>query len=90
MNKEQLTMLLAKHTGVSKAAAAKNLDSVTACIKHALSEDDEVKILGFGTWKKKHVPARSVTTPKGKRVNVASYYRVSFRVGKDLKKSANI
>ena len=35
MNKEQLTVLLAKHTGVSKVAAAKNLDAVTKCIKHA-------------------------------------------------------
>lgn len=90
MNKQDLINSVAKATGLSKAASAKTVDAFCDSIKKALKKGDEVRLIGFGTFKRRHVPAKTVRNPRdGSPVKVPASNRVKFSAGKDLKAAAN-
>ena len=50
MNKNDLVAAVAADTDLSKADAAKAVDSVVLMITKALKKGDEVRLVGFGTF----------------------------------------
>ena len=50
MNKNDLVAAVAADTDLSKADAGKAVDSVLAVITQALKKEDEVRLVGFGTF----------------------------------------
>lgn len=90
MNKQELINAVAKHSKQTKAAAAQAVDAFLKAVKDCLRKGEEVRLIGFGTFKKTRVAGRTVRNPRnGQPVKVPATNRVKFSAGKDLKKAAN-
>lgn len=90
MNKQDIINAVAKATGQTKAAAGESVDAFCNTIKQAVSEGNEVRLIGFGTFTTKKVPAKTVRNPRnGQQIKVSARTAVRFRPGKDLKDAAN-
>jgi DNA-binding protein HU-beta len=90
VNKQDIINAVAKATGQTKAAAADSVDAFCNTIKQAVSKGNEVRLIGFGTFTTKKVPAKTVRNPRnGQQIKVAARTAVRFRPGKDLKDAAN-
>jgi DNA-binding protein HU-beta len=89
MNKNEFVEKLSQELDSTKIAASKNLDAVLKCIAQALKEHDELRFVGFGTFKARKTAAKEVKTPKGTMAKVPAQRRVSFSVGKEFKETVN-
>ena len=90
MNKSQFVKLLASNMNISTNVANQTLKSVLATIGEAVSREDVVAFVGFGTFKTSISKSKILRTPRGKFVNVPQKRFVRFSVGSDLKaKAAN-
>lgn len=89
MNKSEFIDVLAKELSCSKVAAQKYLDGVLSCVTQSMKKNDELRFVGFGTFKAKKTKAREVTTPKGQVVKVPAQRVVKFSVGAEFKKVVN-
>ena len=87
MTKAELVEAMAKDAGISKAAAAKALDSFTACVTKALKKKDgKVTLVGFGTFSKVRRKARKGRNPQtGEQIKIKARNAVKFTAGKKLK-----
>ena len=52
MNKQELINAVAKNAKQTKAAAAQAVEAFLKSVKDALRKGDEVRLIGFGTFKK--------------------------------------
>ncbi len=87
MTKAELIEKMAKDSGVSKAAAAKALDSFTTNVTKALKKKDgKVTLVGFGTFSKTRRKARKGRNPQtGEPIKIKARNSVKFKAGKKLK-----
>jgi DNA-binding protein HU-beta len=59
-------------------------------IKEALSENDEILLVGFGRFIKSKVEARNGINPKtGQPIKIAAYMQPRFKAGIKLKEACN-
>ena len=89
MNKIEFITKLSEELSTTKTEAAKNFDSVIKCIAESLRENDELRFVGFGTFKAKNTEEKEVKTPRGTMAKVPAQRRVSFSVGSDFKAIVN-
>jgi DNA-binding protein HU-beta len=89
MTKTELIEKMAKDANISKAAAAKSLNSFTANITKALKKKDgKVTLVGFGTFSKIRRKARTGRNPQtGATMKIKACNAVRFKAGKALKDS---
>jgi len=87
MTKAELVEAMAKDAGISKAAAAKALDSFTASVTGALKKKaGKVTLVGFGTFSKVRRKARKGRNPQtGEKIKIKARNAVKFAAGKKLK-----
>lgn len=86
MNKTELVEIVAKEADLSKAAAGKALDAVTAAIVKAVSKSDTVTLIGFGTFKSSKRAARTGRNPQtGKELKIAATTVPRFTAGAGFK-----
>ena len=86
MTKVELVDKMAKEAKVSKAAAAKALDSFVDGVKKALKKGDKVTLIGFGTFSVTQRKARKGRNPQtGKEIKIAARKAPKFSAGKALK-----
>ncbi|MSO14390.1 HU family DNA-binding protein [Rickettsiales endosymbiont of Trichoplax sp. H2] len=88
MNKQEFLAKLSKKKGSTITEADKWLKSVFETIGEAIQETDELRFIGFGTFKVTVSKARDVKTPKGEIVHVPAKRVVRFAVGSELKSKA--
>ena len=88
MNKTEFLKLLAEKMETSVVDADKNLKLVFETIGEAISKEDSLAFVGFGTFKASIRKATKVKTPKGVMVDVPEKRVVKFSVGSDLKEKA--
>ena len=85
MNKAQLIDAIAKDAGVSKAAAAKALDSFVDNVTKALKKGSKVTLVGFGTFGTSNRKARTGRNPRtGAPIKIKARKVVRFKAGKAL------
>ncbi len=90
MNKTELIEEIAKEAGISKAAAGKAVDALTASVTTALKGGDTVTLIGFGTFGVSERAARTGRNPQtGKEIKIAARKAPSFKAGKALKDALN-
>jgi len=89
MNKTEFIEKLIEELGTTKTEASKNFEAVIKCIAHALKDNDEVRFIGFGSFKAKNKEATEVRTPKGTIAKVPAQRRVSFSMGSEFKSTVN-
>ena len=90
MTKAELVEKMAKDAGISKAAAAKTLNSFTTSVTKALKKKDgKVTLVGFGTFSKVRRKARKGRNPQtGEKIKIKARNAVKFKAGKNLKVAA--
>ncbi len=90
MNKSQLIDKIAAGADISKAAAGRALDSMIDAVTDALKKDDQVALVGFGTFSVRERSARTGRNPQtGETIQIAASKVPSFKAGKALKDAVN-
>jgi DNA-binding protein HU-beta len=90
MNKQDLIDAVAASTGSTKAEAGKAVDAVFAAITAALKSDDDIRLVGFGTFSVAARAAREGRNPRtGKTLTIAASKSPKFSAGKGLKDAVN-
>jgi DNA-binding protein HU-beta len=86
MNKSELIDAVATASDLSKAAAGKALDAITAAITKAVAKGDTVTLVGFGTFKSSKRAARVGRNPQtGKELKIAATTVPRFTAGAGFK-----
>ena len=90
MNKNELIDAIAAEADLSKASAGRALDAAIAAITGALTKQDTVSLVGFGTFSVKHRAAREGRNPRsGETIQIAASIVPGFKAGKALKQAVN-
>ena len=86
MNKSDLVDAVAQDGDMSKAAAARAVDSVLANVGDTLGKGESVSLVGFGTFSVRHRAAREGRNPQtGASMHIAASKVPGFKAGKGLK-----
>ena len=90
MNKNELIDAIAEEADLSKASAGRALDAAINAITGALTKQDTVSLVGFGTFSVKHRAAREGRTPRsGETIQIKASNAPGFKAGKALKDAVN-
>ena len=90
MNKNELVDMISQNTQVSKVEAKKQLETVIETFTKVLSEGEDIRLTGFGTFSVVERAAREGRNPQtGEAMQIASSKSVKFKVGKSLKDVVN-
>ena len=88
MNRAELTELVAKELGESKAGADRAIAAVLGGIQRGLKKQKKVSLVGFGSFEVKRRKARIGRNPQtGESIKIKASKSVGFRAGKPLKES---
>ncbi len=90
MNKSDLIDAIAQSANITKAEAGDALDGALSAIKDALSRNDSVTLVGFGTFKVGERAARTGRNPRtGEAIKIEAARVPKFTAGKALKDAVN-
>lgn len=90
MNKSDLIDAIAQSANFTKAEAGDALDGALSAIKDALSKNDTVTLVGFGTFKVGERAARTGRNPRtGEEIKIEAARVPKFTAGKALKDAVN-
>ena len=90
MNKSELIDAIAASADIPKAQAGRALDAVIESVTTALTKDDQVVLVGFGTFSVKDRAARSGRNPQtGQPIDIPAAKIPAFKPGKALKDAVN-
>lgn len=90
MNKNDLVGAVADDAGLSKAEAARAVESVFDSITSSLRRNTEVRLVGFGTFTVARRKASQGRNPRtGEPIRIPASKQAKFRAGKALKEAIN-
>jgi|TARA_B100002019_G_scaffold175144_1_gene151345 DNA-binding protein HU-alpha len=90
MNKTDLAEAVADKADISKDKAAEVVNAITDEITAALARDEQVSLIGFGSFVRRSRAARKGKNPQtGEEIDIAASNSVGFKAGKALKDSVN-
>jgi len=91
MTKNELIAAVADTAKLTKTSAASAVDATFDIITGALKRGDEVKLIGFGSFKVVNRKAREGRNPRtGAAVQIPASKAPKFSAGKGLKDSVNV
>lgn len=86
MNKTEMIDAIAAAADLPKAAAGRALDAVIDSITQTLKKNEQVTLVGFGTFSVKERSARTGRNPKtGEAIEIKAARQPGFKPGKALK-----
>ena len=90
MRKPELAAAIAEKADISKEKASEVLSAMLDEITNAVSRNEDVSLIGFGTFKQRHRSARTGKNPQtGAEIAIAASNTVGFKPGKALKEAVN-
>lgn len=90
MKKPELAAAIASKAGVTKDKAGEILNIITDEITNAVSQNDPVTLIGFGTFSTRERSARTGKNPQtGATIQIPASKTVGFKPGKSLKEAVN-
>lgn len=90
MNKQELIDNMAESADISKASAARALESMVDSVTGALKSGDSLTLVGFGTFSVRKREARAGRNPKtGETIQIKAANVPAFKAGKALKEALN-
>lgn len=90
MNKAELIDAVAAAADISKAAAARSVDTVLEVITESLKSGNAVTLVGFGTFNTRRREARTGRNPRtGEPIQIGASNLAVFKAGKALKDALN-
>lgn len=88
MNKSELIAFVSQKSGLTTAESSKAVEAVFGAVKDALSKEDEVRLVGFGTFSVGKREAREGRNPRtGETIKIAATKVARFKPGKELKEA---
>jgi len=85
MTKAELVAVVAGDAGITKAQAARALDSYIANVTKELKKSGKLGLVGFGTFSVVKRKARTGRNPQtGAKIQIAAKNVVKFKAGKTL------
>jgi DNA-binding protein HU-alpha len=86
MRKPELAAAIAEETGLTKEKSSEVITVITDLIGKALSEDDSVSLIGFGTFSRRSRAERKGKNPQtGAELIIPASNTAAFKPGKGLK-----
>ena len=86
MNKQDIISAINNSGNISKTDADVVVNGVFALIEDALARGEEVKISGFGTFKRMATKARTCYNPRnGEAIEVPAGHKIKFKASSKLK-----
>lgn len=80
MGKEALVSAIAEKAGIPKKDAKAAVDALTATVVESVKEGKEIRLIGFGTFKKAHRDARKGRNPQtGEEIQIAASDSLAFK-----------
>lgn len=90
MNKADLIERIAAVADLPKASATRALDAVLEAVTNALTQGDQVVLVGFGTFDTSNRAARTGRNPQtGQPIQIPATTVPRFKAGKALKEAVN-
>jgi DNA-binding protein HU-beta len=90
VNKGDLIEQIAQAAEISKSAAERAIDAMVAAVKTSLRKDEQVTLVGFGTFYSAKRAARTGRNPRtGASLDIKEARLPKFRAGKALKDAIN-
>jgi DNA-binding protein HU-beta len=90
MNKQDLANRVAEATGLARGDAMRAIDAMLDTITDALSNGEEVRLVGFGNFVAGVRKASTGRNPRtGEPMDLAESVVPKFRVGRNLKDACN-
>ncbi|HJV12098.1 MAG TPA: HU family DNA-binding protein [Burkholderiales bacterium] len=90
MNKADLIDHIARSAEISKSAAERAVDAFVGAVKSSLRKDEQVTVVGFGTFYAGNRAARTGRNPRtGEALSIKAARLPKFRAGKALKDAIN-
>ena len=90
MKKPELAAAIAEKTGLTKEKAGEVINALTDEITNAMTRNDPVSLIGFGTFSQRERSARTGKNPQtGKTIQIPASKSVGFKPGKALKDAVN-
>ncbi|OZG75140.1 DNA-binding protein HU [Hahella sp. CCB-MM4] len=90
MHKPELAEAIAVKVGLSKSKATEVINALTDEITEAVSRNDSVSLIGFGTFSQRERSARTGKNPRtGASIKIPASRSVGFKPGKALKDAVN-
>ncbi|MDR2413868.1 MAG: HU family DNA-binding protein [Odoribacteraceae bacterium] len=87
MNKTQLIDAIAEQAGLSKVDAKKALDAFVAIVSGSLKNNDNVSLVGFGSFSVVGRQGRNGVNPRtGQKIQIPARRAVKFSPGIELSK----
>ena len=86
MIKNDIALSIEKESNFNRARSLKIVESVLACLKDALANEDKIEIRGFASFKvvsKKTGYGRDIR--REKQIKIKKGKRIKFRPGQELK-----
>ena len=91
MNKNDLVATVSDMSELSKADAARAVDSVFDAITASLKTGTEVRLVGFGTFSVARRKASEGRNPRtGEKIHIPASNQPKFKAGKALKETVNM
>ncbi|CPR82330.1 HU family DNA-binding protein [Lactobacillus crispatus] len=86
MNKSELVKDVAERADLSRKDATDAVDAVFSAITEALSKDEKVQLVGFGSFEVRSRAERKGRNPQtGEKIKIPATLIPAFRPGKTLK-----
>lgn len=90
MTKADLITAISTDTGLSKKDSETALGSVLTSITTSLQSGNDVRLVGFGTFKVSDRAARTGRNPRtGESIQISASKVPTFKAGKELKEAVN-
>ena len=90
MNKAEFISAVSEAAGSSKSDATAHVEAIINVVTNALKNDNEVTLVGFGTFKAKKREARTGRNPRtGESIQIAASTVPSSKAGKAFKDALN-
>jgi len=90
LNRGQLIATVASETGLSKKDSGRAVEAVFSAISGALSHQDRVSLVGFGSFEvRERRPRRGRNPRTGRALQIKGRKAPVFRAGKPLKAAVN-
>lgn len=90
MNKSELINYVMQNTGLTKTDASNAVDSVFAAISKSLAAQDDVRLVGFGTFFVSDRRATKGRNPRtGEEIDIPAARTPKFKAGQALKNAVD-
>jgi len=90
VNKNELVTAVADKCGLSKSDVSRTVDATLEAITDALKRNDDVRLVGFGSYSVAQRSASEGRNPRtGEPIKIPARKQIKFRAGKQLSDALN-